>query len=313
MSYRYNWLDVIVGVGMSAIMFGALLLFVATAGTFQAVVSTPAVIDQMSGDPTGMAWLQPPLGQAIVDGMLLERRTNRNYAEAVSEWNRATMALHALSSPFGAIANTAVSVPVEHMARVQGVMGRSIVNFTRRGVSSGVLAAGQLGVEYNMGMIRRAAATGAHLEQAFASTWQATLGRGIVDAAQRYLHRAGAIQQQLGLAILHVTQVQALATESQAANEQQLASLVVASSRASALSDRLQLMAAIEFPQDAPPVRPTTAASWPDVPIGFLIAAVVGLGTIFFAGLVLSGRAREIRLEADRHRDMSRWVYRLAA
>ena len=67
MSYRYNTLDVIVGVGMSAIMFGALLLFVATAGTFQGVVSSPAVMDLMSGDPTGMAWLQPPLGQAIVD------------------------------------------------------------------------------------------------------------------------------------------------------------------------------------------------------------------------------------------------------
>ena len=313
MSYRYNTLDVIVGVGMSAIMFGALLLFVATAGTFQAVIPSPAVMDHMSGDPTGMAWLQPPLGQAIVDRMLLERRTNRNYAEAVSEWNRATMALDSLASPFGAIAAEAISVPVEHMARVQGVMGRSIVNFTRRGVHSGVLAAGQLGVEYNLGMIRKAAAMGAHLDQAFSSTWQGTLGRGIVDAAQRYMHRAGAIQQQLGSAILHVTQVQALATESQAANEEQLASLVVASSRAGALSDRLQLMAAIEFPQDMAVVRPTMAASWPDVPIGFLIAAVVVLGTIFFAGLLMSGRAREIRLEADRDREMSRWVYRLAA
>src|SRR5215217_932252 len=112
MSYRYNTLDVIVGVGMSAIMFGALLLFVATAGTFQGIVSSPAVMDQMSGDPTGMAWLQPPLGQAIVDGMLLERRTNRNYAEAVSEWNRATMAMDSLGSPFEAIATAAVSVPV---------------------------------------------------------------------------------------------------------------------------------------------------------------------------------------------------------
>ena len=33
MSYRYNTIDIIVGVGMCAIVFGALLFFVAANGT----------------------------------------------------------------------------------------------------------------------------------------------------------------------------------------------------------------------------------------------------------------------------------------
>lgn len=317
MSYRYNALDIIVGVGMSAIVFSAILLFVATTGTFQAISPQLVSAEQLADDPTGMTWLQPPLGQAIVDRMLLERRTNRMYAEAVSEWNRATMAYHDLQSlhkgPLGPVMRAAAAGPAEHMARVQGVMGRSIVNFTRRGVRSGVLSAGQQNSAYNAGMIRTTEAMGQHLDQAFASTWQPMLGRAIVDAVQRYTGRTAAVQEQMGSAILRLTQSQAVAEEERGANEQQLASLVVAAVRANALSDRLQLLAAIEFPQEASSAPSTAGASWPDIPLSFIIAAAMGLGIIFFAGLILSARGREIKAQADRNREMSRWVYRQAA
>ena len=45
MSYRYNTIDIIVGVGMCAIVFGALLFFVAANGTLQTVIlANPAGI-----------------------------------------------------------------------------------------------------------------------------------------------------------------------------------------------------------------------------------------------------------------------------
>jgi hypothetical protein len=39
MSYRYNTIDIIVGIGMCAIVFGAWLFFFAANGTYQ--VATP--------------------------------------------------------------------------------------------------------------------------------------------------------------------------------------------------------------------------------------------------------------------------------
>src|SRR3990167_7524232 len=92
MSYRFNTIDVIVGVGMCAIVFGALLFFVAANGTFQAVIPQPLSTEQPIGLEFGMTWLQPALGQAIVDQALFERRTNQLMAQSASEWNRATLA-----------------------------------------------------------------------------------------------------------------------------------------------------------------------------------------------------------------------------
>ena len=110
-----------------------------------------------------MIWLQPAIGQAIVDQALLERHTNRSIAESASEWNRATMAVQDLQSrpggPYGYVIRTAIVGPAMHSARVQEVMGRSIVNFTRRGVRSGVLS-GEPVSAYNADMIRKTEAMG---------------------------------------------------------------------------------------------------------------------------------------------------------
>jgi hypothetical protein len=100
----------------------------------------------------------------------------------------------------------AATVPADHMVRVQYVMGRAIVYFTARGIRSGVLSADQYCSDYNTRMIRATEASGQRLDHEFASTWQATLGREIVDAIQDYSRQAGAIQERLGTAILHLTQ-----------------------------------------------------------------------------------------------------------
>ena len=66
MSYRYSSVDIIVGVGVCAIVFGALLMFVATTGTFL-VGNPPTAMAEGSLATTESAWLQPALGQAIVE------------------------------------------------------------------------------------------------------------------------------------------------------------------------------------------------------------------------------------------------------
>ena len=317
MSHRYNTIDIIVGVGMCAIVFGGLLVFFAANGTYQAAIPQPIAIEQPVGIEFGMASLQPAIGQAIVDQTLLERRANQLTAQSATEWNKATLAhreFQLLSSdPLEEIMRQAETVPADHMARVQYVMGRAIANFTARGIRSGVLSADQYLSDYNVNMIRATEARGQRLDHEFASTWQATLGQRIVDTIQNHSRRAGAIQEQLGAAIVHVTQAQVGPEEVRAAQQEQLASLVMAAIRTEALVDRLDLLAAIEtFPDDFA-VASTEPASWPEVPMGYLIIAGLMLVTVFFGGLSLAARSREIKALAEVEHQTAKWVYRMAA
>ena len=317
MSHRYNSIDIIVGVGMCAIVFGAVLVFFAANGTYQAAIPQPVSIEQPVGIELGMTRLQAALGQAIVDQALFEQRANQVLAQSASEWNRAMLAHHDWQSlpggPFGAVMRQAAIVPVEHMARVQAVMGRAIVNFTSRGIRSGLLSAEQYLSDYNKKMIRATDASGQRLDHEFASTWQATLGRRIVDASQNYRWRAGAIQEQLGSALVHVTQAQTGSEEVRAAQQEQLASLVVAAIRTEALADHVTLLAAIESLPEDTGVLSTKPASWPDIPMGYLIVAGLMLVTVFFGGLSLTAQTRETKALAEVKHQASRWVYRVAA
>jgi hypothetical protein len=317
MSHRYNTIDIIVGVGMCAIVFGALLIFFAANGTYQAAIPQPISVEQPAGIELGMSLLQPALGQAIVDQALLERRANQLIAQSASEWNRATLAHQDFQSlpggPLGAVMRQAATVPADHMARVQYVMGHAIVNFTARGIRSGVLSADQYLSDYNTNMIRVTEVSGQRLDHEFASTWQATLGREIVDASQNYTWQAGVIQERLGTAILHLMQAQTGLEEVQATQQEQLASLIVAAIRTEALADRLTLLAAIEsFPEDTA-VASTEPTSWPEIPMGYLIVAGLMLVTVFFGGLSLTARSRETKALVETERQAAKWVYRMAA
>ena len=317
MSYRYNTIDIIVGVGMCAIVFGALLFFVAANGNFQAAAPLPIAMEQLASLEVGMAWLQPTLGQAIVDQAIFERRANQVMAHSASEWNGATLAHHEFQSlpggPFAAVMRQAATVPADHMARIQGVMGRAIVNFTRRGTQSEVLSADQYLSLYNDRMIQTTEARGQRLNLEFISTWQATLGRGIVEASQHYTERTGAIQEQLGTALLHVAKAQTGSEEIRATQQEQLASLMVAAVRTEALADRLTLLAAIEsLPEDTAVVS-TEPASWPEMPMGYVITAGLLLSAVFFGGLSLTAQSREAKALAEMKHHATRWVYRMAA
>jgi len=318
MSYRFNSIDVIVGVGMCAIVLGALLLFGAANGTFQAVIPQPLSTEQPMGLELGMTWLQPALGQAIVDQALFERRTNQVMAQSASEWNRATLAHQEFQSlpggSLGAIMRQAATVPADHMARIQYVMGRAIVNFTARGIRSGVLSADQYLSDYNTNMIHVTEARGQRLDHDFASTWQATLGRGIVDAIQNHTRQAGAIQERVGTALLQMVQAQTGGEDIRSGNQEQLASLITAAVRTEALADRLTMLAAHEsvLPEETAVVS-TEPVFWPVMSMGFLIGAGLLLAAVFFGGLSLAAQSRESKAVVEMKQDADKWVYRIAA
>lgn len=320
MSYRYNTIDIIVGVGMCAILFGALLLFLAVNGTYQAVLPNAPGVEQSSSMDNGLRFLQPALGQAIVDQALMERRTNQALAHSVTEWNRVTMAYHDWQSGssgwLGTVLNQGVTVPAAHLARVQGVMGRGIVNFTKRGVRNGLLSVDQYDTAYNMNMIGAIEAQGQRLHNAFASTWQTMLGRRIVEASQHDWLQEGAIQERLGSAVVQVAHAQMNGGKGHAAQQEQLASLIVAAARNEGITDRPMqptVTTAPTVPSKLIAVASTESASWPEIPMGYLIVAGVLLATVFLAGLSMAAQSREARALAQMKRDAERWAFRMAA
>ncbi len=317
MSYRYNTIDIIVGIGMCAILFGALLIIVAANGTYQPAPLQSSSSEQPTGLELGMALLQPALGQAIVDQALVERWANRAIARSASDWNQATLAYDEFQSraggPLGTVMHQAVEVPAEHMARVQGVMGRAIVNFTTRGVRTGLLSADPSSSTYNIAMIRATEARGQRLEQEFASTWQTVLGRNIVEAIQTYRKRDGAIQEHLGTAIVGLTQAQIGSEEVLAMQQEKLGSLILAAVRTEAFNDRPVSAAPLASIPVAATVASAGPTAWPELPVGYLIAAGIVLGIVFFVGLSLAARSREEKELARMRHDAARWSYRMAA
>ncbi len=87
MPYRFNSVDILVGVGLCAIVFGAMILVVATSGAFLVSGSQSAAIDEALPS-TEAAWLQPALGRAIVERAILQQRTDQITASATAEWNQ---------------------------------------------------------------------------------------------------------------------------------------------------------------------------------------------------------------------------------
>jgi hypothetical protein len=255
------------------------------------------------------------VGQALI-----ERRANQAMAQSVSEWNRASMAYHELQSGarglLGITITQAATVPADHLARVQGVMGRAIVNFTTRGVRHGLLSADQYGTIYNMKMIDVIQAQGQRLHDQFASTWQAALGHRIVEAARHDWFQAGAIQERLGWALVRVVRTQMSSEEGQAAQQEQLASLIFAAVRNEVMTDRPMqpiIAAAPVVPLKTMDAAFTESASWPEIPMTYLIAAGLLLATVFLGSLSMAAQSREAKALAQLRREADRWAFRMAA
>ncbi len=316
MRNRFNIIDIVVGVGMCAIVFGALLFFLAANGTLQG--SPPPTLGtaqafEVRGD---LAALQPMLGQAIVEDAMLARRSEEATADAANEWLRATLAQRELESlpggPLGSVMRDAGAMVAGHAARVQGVMGRAIVNFTGRGMRTGVIAPSADESMYNARMIAATEAMGQRLDEEFAATWQAVLGRRIVEAIQDHAKRAGAIQERLGASLVHMAQAGIALDEGRGDTQYRLASLAFASRQLELAAGESGSLLARGAEPAAVAMAPTPIV-WPEVPMGMMVVALLALAAVFMGGVLMAANTREAKALAERQREASRWVFRMAS
>ncbi len=316
MKNRFNITDIVVGVGMCAIAVGALLVFLVANGMLQGPAGPLTEADTSLSVPGDQTGLQPLLGQAILHQALLEARSSIAIADAAAQLNAAAQAQRELESlpggPLGAAMRFAGNLPVEHAGWVQTVMGRAIVNFTKRGMREGLMSADQEQSAFNVAMINKVEAMRMRLDRAFVDTWQGTIGRAIVDAIQGFTLRHEATQAQLGRAIVRLALVQFDSEESWNTNQYQLASLALTTINPDVAGNqgRKVLVATSEAARTG--VTPSPV-SWPGIPMGVLVLALFALGAVYLGGLIVTAAARDARAMAEMRRHAERWAFRPSA
>ena len=155
--------DLMVAVGAFATLLGGALLFMAVSGPFEATSQETVSVARTHGIMDAMQWIQPALGQGIVDDYLLRTKASEEMARAAMALNQSVMTASQLpASPFGSREQAvawAASMESDHDARVQFVLGRLIANYTARGVRTGILSPAEPEDDYNNRKIRIAEAT----------------------------------------------------------------------------------------------------------------------------------------------------------
>ena len=161
MGRKYDLVDVVVAIGLVATLFGGYLLVPSADGFWQAPIAHAVNMTSVTHVPSaGMQYLQPVLGQAILQDVLLDREAGAAISTSAMELNRAVSESQLLSttllSPLVLAELRAFGQEADHRARMQFVMGKAVVNQTRRGLASGVLSADQYASDFNTALIRRA-------------------------------------------------------------------------------------------------------------------------------------------------------------
>lgn len=237
MGRRDELFDMVVVIGFCATLAAAGLLFMAANGTISIspTENLASEDEQVAMGLDDVRWLQPILGQAIVDQDLLDRRHATVLSNAMvrlagvsgeyMRWQKAPF------SYLDSIRSSAMWAEPDHATRVQSVMGRAIVQFTRRGVQSAVLSSESDLLDFNARMIDQADARRQQMDGEFLLNWQTNLGRAIVGATQASTTISALTQERLGSAIIQLATVQFAYDATHAAIQEHLGAVTVAATR----------------------------------------------------------------------------------
>lgn len=290
MQRKYALIDVVVAVGMLVTIVSGGLLFMAASGFVS--FSRMGMEDSLPSRPgDGLQQLQPVLGLAIVDQTRHERQYVTDASIVGARLYTATnQQAKWQNSPFGyldSIKASAVWAEAEHAARVQTVMGRSIVNFTRRGVRSGGFSSEKDLWEFNNRMIETAEASGQRMDAQFVANWQSNLGRAIVVSSQSGESVSALNQQRLGVAIVQVALIQDAYETRRAAIQEQLGGATVVALR----TESQRVFSHEGQPRSSSPATMAATHGWPDLPMSAMGVASIVLMGLFIAGLLFSPRS----------------------
>ena len=179
----FKFIDPITSVALLATVVGIVLclFFLFAPTTFgknlPGIVAYGSIDNQVS-----MRWIQPILGQAIVEDTLIKQQHGNHIGDRVTTPKRVTLVGHLTQDK---VLRTAVAAQIEgleadHATRVQWILGRLLVTFTGQGFRTGMVTADKSADEPNRRIIALAQEAGIKLDNAFKAERQANIGTAIV-------------------------------------------------------------------------------------------------------------------------------------
>ena len=165
--------------GMMATLVGIFLcmLFLFAPITFGAATAD-TLINSSPDLQLSMRWIQPILGQAIVESALMKEQYKSELVDAARI--RSRMQLQALDH--------ASTLKTDHAALVQWVIGRLIVELTRHRIESGLQAADRPRDDANQRIMAIAQQAGHEFDKILRTERQVGLGQDIAIESTRRTH-----------------------------------------------------------------------------------------------------------------------------
>jgi hypothetical protein len=320
MKRKFEFVDIMVSIGMVATLVGAYAFFQLGDGRAVTVNTTDNYMTNPPMNALVQAKLQPAIGQTIVDQARLERQFAADVSRGAGQL---ASAMRAAERPAGRgldeIEVWAAQMEADHKARVQQVMGRSIISLTQQGMRSGALSADSLSNSVNDRIIETASKMGRKMEKAFARNWQPRLGQMIVATAKQKRRYTDHMQERIGKATVALASAQYAFQTKQSGFETQLKALTAAAERNAAQSEifarlpkeNLNWQRALGIPH-MPNWAVVESQTSPGMPVTYLILATVGLVTMFFFGLTWPRHGRKIELVGHGREGMESERYRKA-
>lgn len=148
-----------------------------------------------------LRWIQPILGQAIVEDTLLKQQYGNHIDGPVTTMKPTTLEGRATHQKVleTAIASHIENLEADHSTRVQWILGRLIVTFTSQGIRTGMVTADKSADKPNRRIIALAQETGTKLDDAFKAERQARIGTTIVSETLPRARRTDNSLERVGL------------------------------------------------------------------------------------------------------------------
>jgi len=196
MDRTFKSIDLTTSVALLATVVGIILclFFIFAPATFGRNLPEP-VVNSPIDIQVSLRWIQPILGQAIVEDTLIKQQYRGPIGGPATTSERGTLANHTTQGkPFDtAFATHIDSLETDHAARLQWILGRLIVTFTSQQMRTGMVSTNDSAREANQRIIGLAQETGAKLDDLFKAERRARLGttngtealaraRGIADS-----------------------------------------------------------------------------------------------------------------------------------
>ena len=198
----FKFIDLTTLVALLATVVGIVLcLFFLFAPTTFGKNLPETVVNGSVDIQVSLRWIQPILGQAIVEDTLIKQQYGTHIDGLVTTPEHTMLVGHPTHEKVleTAIAAHIQSLEADHSTRVQWVLGRLIVTFTSQGIRTGMVTADKSADEANRRIIALAQETGAKLDDAFKAERQARIGTTIVTKTLPQARRTDNSWERVGL------------------------------------------------------------------------------------------------------------------